>query len=259
MAIITFTSDFGHQDAYVAIVKAKILSFDSALIIIDISHEVEPSNLADGAFLLASSYNQFPKGSVHLTAIDSVGSKGDNYIALEFNDHFFVGTNNGLLSLLTEEAQVKIVELPSAFVSTFPARDILAENAAKLATGISLEDLGDELANYKRLIGRSVRATRKEIAGTVIKIDYYGNLITNIEKKVFNDILNNRKYIIKFGRQEAYSLNTQSNEAEPGDWFVYFNHLGLLEIGIRNGNASQLLGLHFDSPVWIKFEEESEP
>ncbi|VAW27482.1 hypothetical protein MNBD_BACTEROID06-1360 [hydrothermal vent metagenome] len=255
MAIITFTSDFGHKDAYIAIVKAKILTYDPTLTIIDVSHEVEPSNLADGAFLLASAYNQFPKGSVHLAAIDSVGSKGDVYIALVFKEHYFVGTNNGLLSLLTQEEEVKVVELPFDEKSTFPAKDVLAENAAKLATGTPLEALGKELEDYKKLIGRSVRATMKEIAGTVIKVDYYGNLITNIRKTVFNDIVKDRKYVIKFGRQKAYAFHNQSNEVEPGDWFLYFNHQSLLEIGIRNGNASQLLGLKFDSPVWIKFEE----
>ncbi len=255
MAIITFTSDFGYKDAYVAIVKAKILSFDPTLTIIDISHEVEPANLADGAFLLGSAYNQFSKGTVHLAAIDSVGLKGDKYIALSFNDHFFVGTNNGLLSLLTQEGEVEVVELNFEEQSTFPAKDILAENAARLATGTPLETLGKTMNDYKKLIGRSVRATLKEIAGTIIKIDYYGNLITNIRKTVFNDIVKDRKYVIKFGRQEAHRFHNQSNEVEPGDWFVYFNHQGLLEIGIRNGNASQLLGLRFDSPVWVKFEE----
>lgn len=255
MAIITFTSDFGLKDAYVAIVKGKILTIDPSLTIVDISHEVEPSNLADGAFLLASAYNQFPKGTVHLAAIDSVGSRGDTYIALEFNNHFFVGTNNGLLSLLTEETEVSVIELVTDTKSTFPAKDILAENAAKLALGTPLNKLGKELLEFKRLIGRSVRATMKEIAGTIIKVDYYGNLITNIRHTVFNDLVKNRKFVIKFGRQEAYGLNKQSNEVEPGDWFVYFNHLGMLEIGIRNGNASQLLGLKFDSPIWIKFEE----
>lgn len=256
MAIITFTSDFGLKDAYVAIVKAKILSSDPTLTIIDISHEVEPSNLADGAFLLASAYNQFPQGSVHLVAIDSVGAKGDKFIALEFNKHFFVGTNNGLLSLITEETTLTAIELKSDSLSTFPARDVLAENAAKLANGTALSALGSELPDYKRLIGRSIRATKKEIAGTVIKVDYHGNLITNIRKKIFDDLVKNRRYFIKFGRQEAHAINNQSNEVEPGDWFVYFNHLGLLEIGIRNGNASQLLGLKFDSPLWIKFEED---
>ena len=255
MAIITFISDFGLTDAYVAIVKAKILSFDSSLAIIDISHQVESSSLADGAFLLGSAYNQFPKGTVHLVAVDSVGNKDDDYIALEFNEHFFVGTNNGLLSLLTEDKPIKVVELESTFKSTFPARDVLAINAAKLAVGTSIDDLGNEFANYKRLIGRSVRATTKEIAGSVIRVDYYGNLITNIERKIFDTLLKGRRYLIKFGRQTASKLNNQSNEVEQGDWFVYFNHLGFLEIGIRNGNASQLLGLKFDSPVWIKFDE----
>jgi len=257
MAIITFTSDFGHKDAYVAIVKAKILGYDPTLTIIDVSHEVEPSNLADGAFLLASAYNQFPKGSVHLAAIDSVGTKGDAYIALQFKGHYFVGTNNGLISLLTqEEEDLSIVQLEHEEDSTFPARDVLAENAAKLATGTPLEALGNPLKDYKRLIGRSVRATKKEMAGTVIKIDYYGNLITNIRKPLFNRLVDGRKFTIKFGRQEAYTLHNQSNEVEPGDWFLYFNHQEFLEIGIRNGNASQLLGLKFDSPIWIKFAEE---
>ena len=255
MAIITFTSDFGLRDAYVAIVKAKILSVDPSINIVDVSHEVEPSNLADGAFILASAYNQFPKGSVHLVAVDSVGSRGDKFIALEFNEHFFVGTNNGLLSLLTEDSEVHVIELVADLESTFPAKDILAINAAKLALNTPIKELGEEISEFKRLIGRSVRATMKEIAGSVIKIDYYGNLITNIRNTVFDTIVKERKYSIKFGRQEAYKFNNQSNEVEPGDWFVYFNHQGLLEIGIRNGNASQLLGLKFDSPVWIKFEE----
>jgi hypothetical protein len=255
MAIITFTSDFGGKDAYVAIVKAKVLSFDPALTIVDISHEVERSNLADGAFILASAYEQFPEGSVHLVAVDSVGAKGDAYIALSFNNHFFVGTNNGLLSLLTEEDEVEVIELKASEICTFPAKDILAESAAKLAKSTTLADLGLPLTDYKRLIGRSVRATLKEIAGTVIKIDYAGNLITNIRKVVFDDIQKGRKYTIIFGRQKAHALHKLSNEVEPGDWYVYFNHQGLLEIGIRHGNASQLLGLKFDNPVWIKFDD----
>lgn len=254
MAIITFTSDFGLQDGYIAIVKAKILSSDPNATIVDISHLVEPANLPEAAFLLASTYNQFPKGTVHITAIDSVGSKGDEYIAVELNDHFFVGTNNGLLSLVAEVAPTKVVKIEND-ISTFPARDVFANAAVKLANGSALSELGSDLVDFKRLIGRSVRATRKEIAGTVLKVDHYGNLITSIHKKDFDILSKDKTYTIKFGRQEATSVNLQSNEADPGDWFVLFNHLGLLEIGIRNGNASQLLGLKFDSPVWIKFDE----
>ncbi|MCB0497831.1 MAG: SAM-dependent chlorinase/fluorinase [Cyclobacteriaceae bacterium] len=254
MAIITFTSDFGLQDGYVAIVKAKILSLEPNATIVDISHMIQPANLPDAAFLLASTYNQFPKGTVHIAAVDSVGSKGDAFIAVELNGHYFIGTNNGLLSLVADMAPSKVVEINKE-ESSFPARDVFAEAAVKLAYGISISDLGPELADFKRMIGRSVRATRKEIAGTVIKVDHYGNLITSINKKDFDFLSKDKTYTIKFGRQEATSLNKQSNEAEPGDWFVLFNHLGLLEIGIRNGNASQLLGLKFDSPVWIKFDE----
>ena len=255
MAIITFTSDLGLRDAYVAVVKAKIIVANPQAQIIDVSHLVKPANLADAAFILASSFRSFPEGTVHLVAVDSIGQAGDNYIAIKLDNHYLVGTDNGLFSLLSDKEPDSIVQLSSPTPSTFPARDVFADAAAALSMGKPIEELGNPLSDYKRLLGRQVKATRKEIAGHVIKVDHYGNLITSIRKVDFDILSKDRNYTIGFGREQASTVNNYAHDVDSGDCYILFNYLGLMEIGIRNGSASQLLGLQFDSPVWIKFEE----
>ena len=255
MVNVTFTSDLGLRDAYVAVVKAKILATHPEAHIIDISHLVKPANLADAAFILASSFRSFPEGTVHLVAVDSMGQEGDNFVALKLDNHYFVGTDNGLFSLISENQPEVIVQLSPDTGTTFPARDVFAEAAAKLSKGSPIEELGNVLSDTKRLLGRQVKATRKEIAGHVIKVDHYGNLITSIRKTDFDVLSKDRNYKIGFGRENATNINKSANEVDSGDCYVLFNFLGLMEIGIRNGSAAQLLGLQFDSPVWIKFEE----
>jgi S-adenosylmethionine hydrolase len=255
MAIVTFTSDLGLRDAYVAVVKARLLTTNPQAQIIDISHLVKPANLADGAFVLASSFRTFPKGTVHLVAVDSNGQPGDRFIAMKLDGHYFVGTDNGLFSLISEHQPEVIVEIARPESTNFPARDVFADVAASLSNGTAIEQLGDKIDDTKRLLGRQVKATRKEIAGHVIKVDHFGNLLTSVRKKDFDILAKDRSYTIGFGRESATAINRAANEVEAGDCYVIFNFLGLMEIGIRNGSAAQLLGLQFDSPVWIKFDE----
>ena len=253
MAIITFVSDYGIVDHYVASVKARILSFNAGLQIVDISHNIEHYNLAHGSFVLKSVFREFPAGTVHLTAIhDAYASR---FLALKLEDHFFIGADNGLFSLISEDAPEQIVELPMPNQSTFPALNILAVAAAQLATGTSLQDLGISTTNFQQLIGRKVRATKKQISGHVIRVDHYGNLITNIEKQVFDILNKNKDFTIVFGREKHRIIHKAYSDTEAGDCFVLFNSLGLLEIGINNGNANELLGLDYDSPVMLIFNE----
>lgn len=255
MAIITFTSDFGLSDAYVAIVKATILKKDPAANIIDISHLVKPANIADGAFVLASAYRQFPESTVHLVAVDSMGQKGDKLVAVFLDGHYFVGTDNGLFSLISNKLPDQIVELSIPENLSFPAKEVFAESALKLSQGIKIETLGGSIPELKRLLGRQFKATRSEMSGHVIKVDHRGNLITSLPRHDFDILSKDKRFTIGFGRETARKINLASNEVEAGDCYVIFNFMGLMEIGIRHGNAAQLLGLNFDSAVWIKFED----
>lgn len=256
MAIITFMSDFGMSDHYVSAIKAKILSINPGLRIFDISHEIEPFNIAHAAYVLKSVFRDFPKGTVHLVSVNSHGERNNRYLTVKIDDHFFVGPDNGILSLLGEEEPGMIAELfnNEDSHSSFPAKNILAKAAAMLASGSSMNDVGAYTKDYLRKIDRKFRATKKQISGNVIKVDRYGNLITNIEEEVFNILLKGRNYLIHFGREKAEKINHTYNELDDGDCFVIFNDLGLLEIGINKGNASKLLGLKYDSSVSIIFD-----
>ncbi len=257
MPIVTLLTDSGEIDFYVAAIKAKILSVNPGVRIEDISHKIAPCDIGHGAFVLKSVFRDFPKSTVHLVGVDAVGNKGDGYIALLLEDHFFVGVDNGLFGLLSDKPHQSLVELNTInpVETTFPEKDILAPAAAKLASGVSITDLGKPLSTFKKKTDRHVKATKKSILGHVVRVDHFGNLITNIQREAFNVLSQNKSYTIHFGGEKLRKIQMNYHQAEQGDCFLFFNSLGLLEIGIYKGNANELLGLTYDSPVNIIFDE----
>ena len=257
MAIITFISDFGYSDHYVAAVKGKILQINPNQQIIDISHSIEHFDIAHGSYVLKMAFKDFPEGTVHIVAVDSNGGPGEQIVALKLEGHFFVGVDNGLFGLISDAEPGEIVSLNSDEVrrSSFPARDLMATAAAKIAQGVPLPELGTPVEAVKRLLGRSMRATKKQISGHVIRVDHYGNLITNIEQTAFKILSKGKNYSIRFGRESFSKVHDAISQTGNGDIFIIFNSLGLLEIGINKGSASELLGLRYDNPINIIFEE----
>ena len=257
MAIVTLLSDSGDSDHYVAAIKARVLSTNPGLTLIDISNKIAACDIAHGAFVLKSVFRDFPKGTVHIVAVDAGGNKGDAFIALQLEDHYFVSVDNGLLGLISDKPYQSLVELNviNPVNTTFPEKDILAPAAARLASGVSLSSLGTPLQSFKKMTDRHVKATKKQILGHVVRVDSFGNLITNIEKEAFDILSKGKVYTLQFGSEKVRRIHTSYFQADQGDCFVLFNSLGLLEIGIFKGNASELLGLSYDSPVNIIFEE----
>ncbi|MEX2512358.1 MAG: SAM-dependent chlorinase/fluorinase [Cyclobacteriaceae bacterium] len=255
MALLTFISDFGTDDYYVPVVKAKMLSINPQLSIVDISHNIALYDIAHAAFVLRASYNEFPKGTVHLVSINTTSSITEGFIGIKLDEHIFVGPNNGILSMLADHDPGIVVKFSDIHLknSTFPTKDILAPIAAKVASGAAIHDFGGPLQHIKRMMGRQFKASKKQIIGYVLRIDHYGNLITNIPQEVFNK-LNPGKFRIEFGRESIESIQNNYDEVEPGDCWAFFNSLGLLEIGINHGHGADLLGMKYDSPIYIQFE-----
>ncbi len=254
MAIITFLSDFGTQDHYVAAVKAKILSKNPGIQIVDISHQVPSGHIAYGAFLLKSVYKLFPPGTVHLVAIDDPYEKPSDMVAVKMENHYFLGADNGLLGLVSDTQNHLVAGIQLLDKSTtFPCLEYLAPAAAHLASGADFNNIGNHKETFKKMLGRHLRATKAQIIGHVIHVDHYGNLITNIDKTTFLHLSNGRAFQINFGRETTNKINDGYYSVEPGDCFVVFNQLGLIEIGIKQGKATKLLGLGYDSTVIINF------
>ena len=255
MAIITFLSDFGWRDHYVAAVKAKILSVIPNISILDISHEIEAFNIAHAAFVLGSVFREFPQGTVHLVAVSSQSKSEERYIAMKLEEHYFVGPDNGLFSLLSERNPSVIVELQNdpLIASNFPEKNVLANAAVALASGRALYDIGRQLMQIERLILRQVKISKNEIEGHITHIDKYGNLITTIKLEDYSNVAKSRNARIQIGRTIVDGISDSYFRKENADCICLFNSLGLLEVSIIHGHAAKLLNMRHDSPIKVSF------
>jgi len=254
MAVITFTSDFGYTDHYVAAVKAKIFSQDPQLQVVDVSHAIDPHNIAHAEYVLGSVYRDFPEGTVHLVAVDTHGKKQGKYHAAKYNGHFFLMADNGLVHLLTDGQPAVVVELKTENdLVPFPEKEILASAAAFLAKGGDIDVLGERTTNYKQLFNRQLRLNDHSITGHVIHVDHYGNLITNITRDSVDTIAHGRAFTIHFARETLSRIQPNYNQVDAGDCCCIYNSQDQLCIGINKGHAAELLGLDFDSQVDVRF------
>ena len=257
MAIITFLSDYGARDYYTSAVKAAILGINPGINMVDISHYVSPGNIAHAAFILKAVYKDFPEGTVHLVSVNDSGQKDCKPIAVKMDNRFFVGVDNGLFGLVLDGTNGITVDLNIKNIhSTFVCKDVLAPVAAKLASGTEISNLGGPLEGFRRMIDRHLRANKTQIIGNVVHVDGRGNLITNIDKNTFEHLTEGKSIFISFGRENSRTVHENYYSVEPGDCFLLFNDLGLLEIGVRQGSATQLLGLKYDSNVVVNILEK---
>jgi S-adenosylmethionine hydrolase len=258
MAIVTFISDFGNSDHYLGAVKAAILGVNPNINIVDISHHIGVCDIGHAAYVLGAVFRDFPKGTIHLIAVSDSGVNDSKMIAMMLEDHYFVGYDNGIMSLISSQKSTTIVNINSINPkkSTFPSKDIFAIAAAALASGKSIYDLGVTLEEIERRTPSLAKATKKQIAGNIIRIDHYGNLITNINKSDFDMIMKingNSAYEINFRKEKFTKLNYAACDVPAGECFVYFNSQGKLEIGINQGSGATLLGLKVDDQIFIDF------
>ena len=259
MAIVTFMSDFGTEDHYVAAVKARLLGINPNLSIVDITHQLPTSDVGQAAYTLKQIFRDFPPGTVHLCGIENHTDTATKLVAIKLEEYYFVGENNGLFSLVSDQKPTAVVALNelNPIQSTFHAKDILAPTAAALASGQNIHEMGPNLEQMHTLLGRQLKVTKREISGNVVRVDHYGNLITNIDKQSFDTIrkLNGEKaFEVCFGRERTARIHQKYGEVESGEYFVIFNSNGYLQIGINKGKASELMGIHHDAPIIINFQ-----
>ena len=264
MGLITFLSDFGYRDHYVAAVKARILQLAPTLPVFDITHGVEPFNIAHAVHVLQAVFRDFPAGTVHLIGVNDLGRGADKdgvvrsgWLAARHEQHYFVAADNGILALLTAGRPDELVRLPAPRLIPLPTRDILTPAAVHLAGGGRLQDLGpatDEL--YTRL-NPQLRLQDHRITGHVVHLDHYGNLITDITRTAVEAVGHGRPGTVHFNRETVRTISPHYQTAPPGDAVCIFNSQDVLCIGVSEGNASELLGMHVDSQVEVQFVAES--
>ncbi len=255
MAILTLTSDWGTSDYYTGAVKGRILSQLPDTTIVDITHQVEPFNSIEAAYILKNTYKNFPDGTVHLIGMNTEESISRPHTVALYDQHYFIGTDDGIFSMIFDHEPEKMVEMEIVQETenfTFSGRDRFVKAAVHLLKGDPIEKLGSEKKELTQKLLFEPVVDKETIRGVVMHIDSYENLITNIPRELFKKAVGNKRFTISLRSATVDRISTSYDDAPPGEIIALFASNDVLEIAINRGKAASLLGMKWNDPVLIQ-------
>lgn len=261
MRIVTLTSDLSTRDFYVGAIKGALYSEYPQVNIVDITHQIPSYNISIAAFSLKNCYRDFPEGTIHVIAVSTESTEEVRHLAVAYDNHIFIGPDNGVFALIFEEEATEMVEIslfPNQHLSKFPAKEIFVKAAGLILKGNELSSLGIPTDRLLEKVDIAPTTEQDLIKGHAIYIDAFGNIITNISKEMFEMIGKDRPFQILF-RREQYAIsviNQNYNEVPEGEMLALFSHNGYLEIAINKGNASNLFGIKLNDTIRIEFSNK---
>ena len=277
MSIIALTTDFGLKDHYVGALKGKIYSEFLEAKLVDISHDIDPFNISQASYIIGAAYASFPKGTVHIIAVDMELNVENSHVAVEWNNQFFIAADNGILSILTQKIKPQSIfeiNIHDRFPTNPTDIDVFVRVACHIAKGGTLNVIGKAIESLKQIteLRTSVSDDGKVLKGIVNYIDNYGNAVTNISKKIFEEIQKGRSFEINFKNKNIKTIFARySDIGLSGNYpltkyassmLAVFNEAGFLEIAIFRsnpngvGSANSLLGLNYRDVISVAFKSE---
>jgi S-adenosyl-L-methionine hydrolase (adenosine-forming) len=254
MQIITLLTDFGLKDPYVGIMKGVILSINPDVTIIDITHNISPQDIREGAFLLKEYYPYFISGTCHVVVIDPTVGSARKPIVFCKDEHFFVGPDNGIFSHVIER-NTDVYEIKNRdfmlnrISSTFHGRDIFAPVAAHLASGIHPSAFGPKMVNPVHFTDIFPDIINGVLTGEIVMCDRFGNAITNIDFEIFNDFIAANPFKINIGNLTFNSINQSYYEQ---NFTCLINSSGYIEFGCYRGSFAKETGIKKKDTVQVK-------
>ena len=248
--LVTLTTDFGTEDGNVGVMKGVVLGINPEASIVDLSHDIPPQGIAAAAYVLRRAYSFFPRGTVHLVVVDPGVGTERRSIAAQSSGAFFVAPDNGVLSYVLDHLRAagddpEIIHLtdPAYWLpevsNVFHGRDIFAPVAAHLSRGIPLDALGQRIEDPLTIPPPPLTHQPGKIAGQVMHIDHFGNLLTNIPRADLVSL--GDKIVTKIGRARVGGLSPTFAHGRNGDPIAYIDSSGHLAIAAVNASAQQLL------------------
>ena len=275
MSIITLITDFGYKDQFVAQMKGEIYSNYPESQVVDISHNISPFNIMEAAYILENSYKSFPENTIHIVDVDSEKNKEKKHIIVKLDNHYFITSDNGIMSILSQNINYQEIYEISILNELNPMESSLktfSKVACHLSMGGKPEIVGKKINKLKNVknLKPFVNSENTQIISSVIYIDHFGNVVTNIKKSFFDEIGKGRKFEIsarnyKFNKiYSSYSdiINfnlTEDQRSDEGKALIIFNSNNYLQISIYRSNpenvgtAATLLGLKIYDSVSVIF------
>jgi S-adenosyl-L-methionine hydrolase (adenosine-forming) len=274
MPIITLTSDFGLKDHHVAMMKGLIFKELKNVNIIDISHQITPFNLTEAGYIVRNAFKEFPKETINIIAVDSEYGIDNKLILIYYKNQYFLTANNGVISFIIDNLEeADIYELNHNINEGLSSIRRMIFSAIHLAKGGKPSIISKPIKQIKELVETKPKIddNGSVITGSVIYIDNFGNVVTNITEKIFHfakgsrkkfviNVRNNKINTIHKTYKDIESSSNQTSEYSHGKTMAIFNSEGYLEIAVyksdmsSTGGASSLLGLKYRDNIFIKFE-----
>jgi len=249
--IITLTTDYGSNDHLVGTLKGVILKINPEANIVDITHNVTPYDLLDGALAIGLVYSYFPPRTIHVVVVDPGVGTDRRPLLVSGETQYFVAPDNGVLSLVFEREQSLVVRHANVehyylqpISKTFHGRDIFTPIAAWLSKGAQASSMGDEITDHKKFAMPKPKPGEGTLKGVVLRVDSFGNLVTNFRAEDLPaQSLENGEVLFQLGNHTVRKLVDTFAKGAPGEAFAYIGSTGFVEIGINRGNASRSMGV----------------
>jgi S-adenosylmethionine hydrolase len=262
--LITFTTDFGVNDHYVGTMKGVILAINPSAQIVDICNAVQSFDVLDGAITIAQAYKYFPSDTVHLVVVDPGVGTTRRPLLVTTERHLFIAPDNGVLSFVYEREErisVRHISASHYFLQpvsqTFHGRDVFGAVAGWLSKGVEVAKFGEEIGDYARFAAPKPKPVNdKLLKGVVLKVDKFGNLITNITPNDIPQLFTPEPppFKVLISKSEISKMTQSYAEGTPGEVFVILNSMGFLEIASHRGSAAHIVGAGKGSDVGVLFE-----
>jgi S-adenosyl-L-methionine hydrolase (adenosine-forming) len=246
-AIVSLLSDFGLSDPYVGVMKARVLAHAPAAPLVDLTHAVAPGDVRVGAFLLAQAAPWFPDGAVHLAVVDPGVGTSRRAVAVQAGGAFFVGPDNGLLTLALAGRRVRravVLTIPPRASPTFHGRDVFAPAAGQLAAGAALESLGRPAGRLVTLDWPRPRRRGATTAGEIVHVDRFGNLVTNLRTVDGGEL--------SAGDFRTRRISRTYGDVAPGQPLALRGSHGFIEVAVRDGSAAEVLGVTRGDKILVR-------
>jgi S-adenosylmethionine hydrolase len=259
LTIVTLLTDFGLSDHYVAAMKGVILSLCPALHLVDISHEVQPYSILEGAYTLAQAWLYFPPGTIHVVVVDPGVGSARRPILAEAGGSFFVCPDNGVLTMALKtwpRRTVRHITSERFFrhpvSATFHGRDVFGPVAAHLARGVAPEEFGPQIDDFIQLAAALPHPIDRQLwSGVVLKVDRFGNIITNFDWETFQFVARG-PFELETGAGRTSRFCNHYNSEKPGEPFVVRGSSGFLEVSLNQANAAEWFGVTAGAPALLR-------
>ena len=255
--IITLTTDYGINDHLAGTLKGVILKINPDVTIVDITHNITPYDLLDGALAIGAAYSYFPPRTIHIVVVDPGVGTERRPLLVSADNHYFVAPDNGVLSTIYERDHNVVVRHANAehyylqpVSKTFHGRDVFAPVAAWLSKGWQTASMGEEIKDYKKFAMPRPKEADGAVKGVVIRVDSFGNLITNFRAEDLPEAaLASGSIALQAGTQPVKRIVETFANGNNGEVIAYVGSSGYLEIAVNKGNAARTLGIGRGAPV----------